>query len=129
MKPSAQEKEALYKALRGTRVSVMKKVAIGPEFGFRIGRPHTADELVAVSVPTGKTRVNRVETRHARRPGEVLAVAETQIPEVTRTVFIRGKVKHVEHKSVEFRDWVKVFRNTEIRLGPDNTSNGIRWID
>lgn len=125
VKPTASEREAIEKAIKGNRAIVKKKAPIGREFGFNIGRPHTADELVMVAVATGRRQ--EVTTRHRLQP-EVIVRTET-VPEIVRTVFIKGKVKHVEHKSVEFLDWVRVYRNTEIRVRPGDTTNGIRWID
>jgi hypothetical protein len=129
VQPTQSERNAIEKAIRGNRAIVKKKAPIGREFGFNIGRPHTADELVVVAVATGKMVKDRVETRHRQNPQTILSATETQIPEVIRTVFIKGKVKHVEHKAVEFLDWVRVYRNTEIRLAPGDNRNGIRWID
>ena len=39
--------------------------------------------------------------------------------------YVKGKIKHVEHKTLKLRDWFKVLRNTEVmsRLGV------IGWID
>jgi len=125
LRPTDEEKALLDRELKANRVVVLRKVSIGAQTGFTLGRPHTADELAITGVKTGKTQ--KVQTRRALDPGEVVRIDE--VPEVLRTVFIRGKVKHVEHKTVEFRDWVKVVRNTEIRERGPSFFNGIRWID
>lgn len=61
------------------------------------GRPHLTDEVV------------RVE-----REKEVL-------------LFARGRVRHVEHRTLELRRWMRVHKNTEIRN--DFRDLGITWID
>lgn len=42
-------------------------------------------------------------------------------------IFVRGKVRHVEHKTLKLRDWHRVVRNTEKM--DQNQALGIHWID
>ncbi len=68
------------------------------------GHPHTADEIV-------------------RLPGVAL---EHGHPVRREDVFVRGRVRHVDHKTVVFTSWRKVVRNTEPNAGK---MAGIAWID
>lgn len=78
------------------------------------GHPHTADELVRLPPPdTGDGRGLRPGARdgRGRRPEDV---------------FVRGRVRHVDHKTVVFQRWRKVLRNAEPNAG---RMAGIAWID
>jgi hypothetical protein len=61
------------------------------------GNPHTADELVVI-------------------PGLIRG----------REVFIRGRVRHIDHATVKFTQWHKVIRNTEPNQGQ---ALGVGWVD
>jgi len=43
-----------------------------------------------------------------------------------REIFVRGKVRHPEHKTVSFKSWRKVIRNTESNEG---RMEGVAWVD
>jgi hypothetical protein len=82
---------------------IQRKVAIGNAMGQRGGNPHTADELVKISAP----KLDHGFTVNQRED-----------------IFVRGKVRHKDHKTVAFKQWRKVIRNAE--LAP---TSGINWID
>jgi len=72
-----------------------RKVAIGSQLAAR-GRPHVVDQLV------------RLQSRTAgERPLE----------------FVRGKVRHPDHATIELAEWMRVFMNTEDR------AVGATWVD
>jgi len=115
MEPTETEKSSIEKAL-SSKVAVHKKVPLGPFLngtaaraaGARVkqrgGNPHVVDELIVMpSEP--------LEHGHGVRP---------------REIFIRGKVRHVDHPTVEFIHWRKVVRNTEQNEG---RMDGVAWID
>lgn len=99
-----EELDAIKKAIKSNTAVILRKVAIGADSRGRVaGKPHTADELVklpALKLEHGFT-VNQRED-----------------------IFIRGKVRHKDHKTVAFKQWRKVIRNAE--LAP---TSGINWID
>ena len=68
---------------------IKKKARIGNG----IGNPHTAERLLRV-----KKRVNKKET--------ILT-------------FAKGKISHVDHKTLNLPGWFKVERNTELRSAPN----------
>jgi hypothetical protein len=69
------------------------------------GNPHTADELVVL-------------------PG--IPVATNGFPVRGREVFIRGRVRHIDHATVSFPHWRKVIRNAEPNQGQ---ASGVGWYD
>ncbi len=64
------------------------------------GNPHVVDELV-------------------RLRGEA--------PNYTLKIYIRGRVRHVDHKTLKFHHWMRVYRNAEPQSALQRL--GIDWID
>jgi hypothetical protein len=44
----------------------------------------------------------------------------------SQDTFVRGKVRHLDHKTLELSQWHKVIRNVEPNAG---RMAGIAWID
>jgi len=42
-------------------------------------------------------------------------------------IFIKGKIKHADHKTQHFFDWHRVYRNTEIENRDRSAIQG--WVD
>lgn len=95
-----------------------QKAAIGNYHRVRRngGKPHTADELVVL---------------------DRSAIAESDIlphgfPVADSQVFVKGAVRHADHKTVVFKHWRLVVANNEgnetARVGRI-ASNGMSWID
>lgn len=105
----AQIEDGLAKKL----LTIERNVPIGPftvAGGVRgkkvrqgVGNPHTADELVLL-------------------PGTPVAGSVWAVR--AREVFIRGRVRHVDHKTVSFSGWRKVIRNAE-----PGQASGVGWVD
>lgn len=97
---SQEERDGLNEAL------IERKVPIGPFWsgetfrGRKVrqgrGNPHTADELLVVFASDRK-----------------------------RTLYVRGKVKHAEHATLEFNHWMRVLRNQEASA----RTAGMTWVD
>jgi hypothetical protein len=93
--------------LRKKLITVERNVPIGPFTvmggvrGPRVrqgqGNPHTADELIVL--PNAGPR--------------------------GRDIFIRGRVRHVDHATVKFASWVKVIRNSEANAA----ASSVGWVD
>jgi hypothetical protein len=66
------------------------------------GNPHTVDELVRVPAWTGKKGRNW--------------------PAAT---YVQGKLRHAEHETLEFRDWMRVYKNLEA----GGATAGASWVD
>lgn len=97
----------IQKAVRMTRTVIRKKVNIGAFLGRVGGNHHVADELVtmpAVLLPHGFSVSGRGR------------------------VFVRGSIRHVDHKTVRFTEWREVVANSEGATASAGAS-GVFWID
>lgn len=107
LEASKEEARQIEDGLARNLLILERNVPIGPftVSGARFGRgrrvrqfrgnPHTADELVVLpGVPTANG-----------------------FPVRERDVFIRGRVRHVDHATVSFSNWQKVIRNAEANAG------------
>jgi hypothetical protein len=99
---SAWELGRLEAAIAARRAVVLAKEPIGAG-----GHPHTADELTRLPAPRWT----------AADVGRGPRVA----------IFVRGAVRHPEHKTVRFRHWVSVVRNAE--AGQTGPVRNVFWID
>lgn len=110
VEPSVWELRLIEEGIRKNHLVVEHGAPIGPFVGERggvsrngrrliqvRGNPHTADELVALA---GRKQ------------------------DGTREVFVRGRIRHVEHATKTFATWRKVIRNTEI-----GRPLGVNWVD
>ena len=79
------------------RLMVRRQVSIGA-FIARAGKPHIVDELVEVRDERGNRRM-----------------------------FVRGRVRHVDHRTVRLYRWYRVFRNREVDDGRSPFGGG--WVD
>lgn len=93
------ELRAIKATIGGKRGIIMKKESLGSG-----GKPHVADEVI--HMPAVK-----LEHGFSVRAGET---------------FVRGKVRHADHKTVSFKTWRRVIRNNE---GFGGSSAGIGWVD
>lgn len=108
--PEEKEQIAAIVKLRG----IESNTALGSDGSGRRsgGKPHTAKERVRVGGSTeNETRTLRGRTRVFR---------STRFGWVE---FVRGTIKHADHKTVKLQDWHKVLSNTE------NRSAGTVWFD
>jgi len=113
--PTTDEVARIEDGLARKLLVVEHSVPIGPfsdnavRGGRRVrqfrGNPHTADELIVL-------------------PG--IPVQGGQLPVRGREVFIRGRVRHVDHATVSFSGWRKVIRNAEPNSGQ---ALGVGWVD
>jgi hypothetical protein len=103
--PTKEEQLAIDNVLKKKLAVIGKKVPIGQRLGRTGGKPHTADEMLILPG-------SRLEHGFAVRTNEV---------------FIKGKVTHADHKTVEFSSWRKVIGNTESRISA--SIGGGTWVD
>ena len=80
------------------KAGTQKKVAVAPTSG----NPHVVDERVVVPATAGK---------HGRN--------------FPATTYVRGKLRHAEHETLEFRDWMRVYKNQEA----GGATAGANWVD
>lgn len=55
-----------------------------------------------------------------------------QLININENQFVRGKITHVEHKTLKLQGWFKVMRNNETRtsaISGTNIYNGVKFVD
>lgn len=103
--PTKEEKEAITAVTTKKRSAIMRKTAIG-----RGGNPHVAEELLRM--PSDDVGL---KLRHG-------------YPAQSRdAIYVRGGIRHVDHKTVKFKTWRRVIRNNEPSGG--SGMSGVNWID
>jgi hypothetical protein len=106
VRPRPVEARELEEALDRGRTFISRGRSIAEAvFGMRGGgKPHLANELVVYL---------------RREPG--LASP--------RRVFVRGRIRHLDHAPVDFKSWRRVVRNAEVVEAGVARMDGIRWVD
>jgi len=118
LETTPSQRDFIERLIRETRTAIQKNKNIGDVMGRPGGNPHIAAELVVVP------RVEAV-TGFTRRDGRLNLGS---IPAQKKKVFVRGTVRHVDHKTVKYNHWREVIANNEGNTGT-GTASGIRWID
>jgi hypothetical protein len=85
---------------------VHRNTSIGARTGRSVGNPHTADELI---------QLEGIPLEHGW-------------PIRDPRTFVRGKVRHVDHKTVKFKHWREVVANNEGATA-QATASGVAWVD
>jgi hypothetical protein len=128
LETSQDQRQTLDTLLKKNLLVVQKKQVIGDHMG-RGGNPHTVDELIA----TGD-RPDNVETleimnglRHGKNKDLPYPIRE-------RKVFIRGRVRHQDHKTITFHQWREVVANNEGATAPEargrlQRGSTVQWFD
>lgn len=106
LETSEETREQIEKALQQNRTAIKKDVDIGRETGTRSGKPHIASESVSL-------------------PPKVLQHGH---PVREKRIFVRGKIRHPDHKTVHLTHWREVVRNSEENSG-DRQTTGVYWVD
>jgi hypothetical protein len=106
LEASEQELQAIEQLLHKNKLAILKKRSLG-----RGGHPHIADEVIIMSPK----------------------ILEHGWPVQADDTFIRGCVRHVDHKTVRFTNWRKVIRNNEgsttNAAAPGLRAGGVLWVD
>lgn len=105
-----EEEESIRQGLKTKKIQILKKQNIGRLTGARRGgKPHTAEEAILLSAAVlkhGYTAQGRMD------------------------VFVRGRISHADHKSVQLAQWRRVVRNNEAEPQASELGhNGVYWID
>jgi hypothetical protein len=111
-KPTPTEVKTIEDGLKTKKLVVVRNLAIGVAIDPRgnrrqAGNPHTASEVIVIDHGPLREKGPTWERR--------------------KTAYVRGKVRHVEHATVEFLNWVRVERNAEVLS--EGRSTGIAWVD
>jgi hypothetical protein len=103
------ERKAIENGIKSGETIIHKKMAIGQAFNRRGGNPHTADEIAVVA---------RIEPQ----------LAHGHPVRSRASVYVRGKIRHPDHKTVKFTHWRKVIANSEGATATGSAS-GVFWVD
>ena len=102
------QRDEISMQLGANKATFHLKADLGAHMSRAGGKPHTVDELVKLA------------------PGPLLrhgfAVRSRQ------RVFIRGKVCHVDHRTIRFSHWREVVANSEGETA-QASSSGVLWVD
>lgn len=109
LETSQATRDHIDELIKKNKIAVKKKASIG-QFMRRAGQPHRADELVVL----GGERV-------ANKLGHGFSVRPTQ-------VYIRGGVRHPDHKTQKFSQWREVVGNNEGATSSAG-AGGVFWVD
>ena len=104
---TASERKTLDEGLRTKMLAIAKNTSIALTLQVAGGNPHTCSEIVAID----HGPVSKKDPRRGRK----------------KTAYVRGKIKHREHATIEFFDWHRVERNTEVLNA--GRGAGVAWID
>jgi len=107
-------RDAIEKAIRQTRTAIHRKVNVGTFLNRPGGNPHIANEIVIL--PTNER--DKIERMAGASPRRLLR----------NRVFVRGSIRHKDHKTVTFSQWREVIANNEGDTAMA-TANGVFWID
>ena len=104
LETAADTRQCIDAAIRRTEIAIKHGANIGQFAGRPQGNPHVADELVTMPV---HFELN---------------------PQLRAKVYVRGKIRHVDHKTARFSNWREVIKNHEGATGT-GTASGVFWID
>jgi len=101
------------------------------EWFFFQATPDDLAELARLEVLGYGLRTNAgiAETARWRRPGRphvasMIRVLKGPVTDRARRVFVRGEVRHPDHRTLLLRDWHRVLPNGEVP-----NPRGVRWVD
>jgi len=97
------------KAIQKNLTVIQTHQNIGAKFGFPGGNSHMSDELVILPKSLNSSPGSKSIMRNR--------------------VFVKGKIRHIDHKTVKFSHWREVIKNNEPVSNSRMGANGLFWID
>jgi len=130
LRATMEQEEHIELLLEKNKVWIVKKASIGEHAGRPTGNPHTVDELVVIPSDPRMTpkRVNELKCKRKRVPikkDKFGNIRHPDYPTRSREVYVRGKVRHIDHKTLKYKHWYQVVLNNE----GNTTSATQTWID
>lgn len=120
VKATEQQEEDIELLLSKQRIWIVKKENIGKYAGREGGNPHIADEIVVIPQSQGLIeQVKQSKWAAKNRP-----IVQGAYPIRSREVFVRGKIRHIDHKTIKYSHWYQVILNNEVQ-----ESAAASWID
>lgn len=100
--------------IRQNHTAILRKTNIGSLFNRNFGNSHVADEIVQINL------ISRTNTDNSRM--------HPSAPLMRPRIFVRGAVRHIDHKTVKFDHWREVIKNNEGQTS-NATASGVFWVD
>ncbi len=119
LKTTMEQEDIIDSFIQKNKAWIVNKANIGQYAGRPTGNPHVADELIVIT--DDKATIERLgwsKGRRKRNPKGTLPVRYNQ-------VYVRGKIRHIDHKTLKYTHWYQVVLNNE-----GNTESATQtWID
>ena len=122
IKATRKQEEYIDLLLQKNKIWIEHKANIGQYNGHPSGNPHVADELVIIPQDP---RVSLERIKESKFKRGRIPIKEGKYPVRSREVYVRGKVRHIDHKTVKYQHWYQVLLNNE----GDTASATETWID
>lgn len=122
LRATMEQEEHIELLLEKNKVWVVKKAPIGDHAGRSGGNPHIADELVVIpnDPRMSPERIKESKWKRGRTP-----IVRGKYSIRSREVYVRGKIRHIDHKTLKYTHWYQVVLNNE-----GNTASATQtWID
>jgi len=105
--------------IKRTEAFIKHKQNIGDILGRSGGNPHIADEIAILP------RIDDHKSIESKNRSRIVS------PHFRHRVFVKGNVRHKDHKTVHFRNWREVIINNENSLRNQSriTAAGVYWFD
>jgi hypothetical protein len=123
VKATKVQEEIIELLVEKNSIFILTKESIGKHAGKPQGNSHTADELVVI--PNNPDVIRRAQASKYARKNTDLSKVEPIYPIRQKEVFVRGCIRHVDHKTIKYGSWYQVILNNE-----GNTREATQsWID
>ena len=121
---ATQAQEAVINLLLAKKsIAIKVKESIGAHAGRPRGNPHVADELVVI--PNNPEIIKRAQSSKWMRKNTDLSTVTPIYPIRVKEVFVRGCIRHRDHKTIRYTKWKQVILNNE----GETASATHSWID
>ncbi len=105
LQTDTETRRTINEAVKKNRIGVQRKVALPGG-----GNPHTADQMVIMKADAKENLEHGFPVREQRR-------------------FVRGCIRHIDHKTIRFSHWREVVSNNEGATQSAGGSSGVYFID
>jgi hypothetical protein len=118
-----KQEEILDLLLKKQRIFILKAESIGKHARKPGGNPHIADELVVI--PAKESIIIEAQSSKWAKKNKDLTKVASIYPIRQKEVFVRGCVRHKDHKTIKYSRWHQVILNNEGATASATQS----WID
>ena len=123
VRATEEQEKVLALLLNKKRIFILEKESIGKHAGRPRGNPHVADELVVL--PAKESIIVEAQSSKWAKENKDLTKVKAIYPIRQKEVFVRGCVRHRDHKTIKYTHWHQVILNNEGATASATQS----WID